>query len=117
MTKSVYDHYSSTELTSRDQLAVDRTLLAHERTLLSYARTMVGLIAVGGTLFQLSNHWLTTLASLLLLGTSIVVFAVGFSHFAKSSLPLYRLQHGYHLPDSKVQKIFALLHLERRETT
>ncbi len=107
MLNTDYEHYDSESLSLRDRLALDRTELANERTLLSYVRTMAGLIAVGGTLFHFSTHWVTGLAAVMLLASGFIVFLSGYSLHVKTAQNLQKLKPHSEASLSKPSKLYS----------
>lgn len=73
-----YARFSSSDLTLRDELAIDRTLLANERTLLAYARSGVTLMLAGVTFVHFAHQeWFRVIGYLSVpLGIVIIGFGV-----------------------------------------
>lgn len=84
-----YTRMNEGALIPRDWLAIDRTHLANERTLLAYVRTAITLFLVGMSFIHLpyfhpnpeiDADWYT-LFGWVLVGVSLVVFAIGVQRF------------------------------------
>ncbi len=83
--------------TSRDLLALVRTILANERTLLAYARTALGFFMGGIGLIKLLEHpflialgWLLIVLGIVLGGVGVRRFYYSRRHFAHLRPERYR---------------------------
>jgi len=74
---------TSSELITRDWLAIERTKLANERTFLAYFRTFLVLLATGITILKLEILADLTFYGIILIVISAIVLALG----------IYRLRH------------------------
>ena len=89
-----YAEVPDSDLTLRDQLALDRTVLANERTLLAYLRTALALLAGGVTLLYIVDEaWAVALGGAAL-PLSAVVTAAGAARFARVRRRLRRVGAG-----------------------
>ena len=84
--------------TSRDLLALVRTILANERTLLAYARTALGFFMGGIALIKLLAHPLLVTLGWLLIVFSIVLGGVGVGRFYYSRRHFAHLRPGRSKP-------------------
>lgn len=77
MKHNPYERFADTELTLRDQLAIDRTVLANERTCLAYCRTSLALILTGTGCMKFFDGGISDIAGWTLIALGLVVIAVG----------------------------------------
>ena len=86
-----YTEFQRDDMILRDWLALDRTVLANKRTFLAYARTAIALAVLGIAFVKLIDHQFFILAGFALIGTGVVVFAVGLREFLENTRRFKRL--------------------------
>ena len=81
--KPPYDGLGGSDLTLRDELAIDRTLLANERTLLAYVRTALALIIVGLTFLHFIEAGFLRVAGIVSIPLGLLAGLIGAARFAR----------------------------------
>lgn len=93
-----YATIPETDLTLRDQLALDRTVLANERTLLAYVRTALALLAGGVTLLHFVDEPWAVVLGVVALPLSVVVGGYGAWRFRAVRRRLRAIDQGPSTP-------------------
>ncbi len=78
-----YSQFDRSQLTLRDELAMDRTMLANERTLLAYLRAGMGLIIAGISIIHFSQRAWFLVTGLACLPGAAVVMTVGWMRYRR----------------------------------
>ena len=83
MTSNPYETFQGSDLTLRDELAMDRTVLANERTLLSYIRTGLAFGITGAGTIKFVASLVGVLLGWCLIVVSLLVVAFGVWRFRR----------------------------------
>ncbi len=68
---------------SRDWLAVDRTILANERTLLAYVRTALAFVAAGLSFVHFFDSDATAVLGWILVPVGAITLLIGVRHYLR----------------------------------
>ncbi len=79
---------ASTDLTLRDELAIDRTVLANERTLLAYLRTALALVILGATFLHFLQAAIAHVAGWTCVVLGLVTAVLGAVRFQRMRMRL-----------------------------
>jgi putative membrane protein len=93
MIKKPYERFEQSELTLRDELAIDRTLLSNERTLLAYLRSAAALMITGVSIIHFAKQgWFLAVGFICIPG-AITISLIGLLRFRKMSKSIYVVRH------------------------
>ena len=92
MSKPPYGRFEPSELTLRDELAIDRTVLANERTLLAYIRTALGFLVLGLTFHHFLDQKIYHVIGFGFQGFAVVIFLLGGIRYFQIRQDLRRLR-------------------------
>jgi len=89
MKKSIYNLLAGENLSSRDKLAIARTVLANERTFLAYLRTALAFFIAGASLIKFFHKLIYGIFGWFFLLVGIVCVIIGFKQFKKMAKAAY----------------------------
>jgi len=90
--KPPYDGLGGSDLTLRDELAIDRTLLANERTLLAYVRTALALIIVGLTFLHFVPSGFLRIVGMAAIPAGILAGAIGTIRYRRINRAIHAVR-------------------------